>query len=252
MVCSRNRSSQDNTQGSPESFTGIRFHIIQMDRTTLSMQNGSRTSAERMLTPGQRALLSRKLHTQPGALAHSGGDVQEQLSSLWQAAIALVLQLDGLPEEALHWWAAHPAGHILLTAHHSGYCEGTLVEDERELTSVSRIPLQQIVFHIEQAAIAALFPLDHLLGCNGAPHEPWLSDGGGLTLYWQRVGQQIARLHTLGYGLSEPARQDVHIYLAEGLYLALNDRRRLNMNDPKLERLLKSSLLSTSFWRNFQ
>jgi hypothetical protein len=203
------------------------------------------------LSPGQKALLAQKVHVTPGALARSSGDVQQRLLSSWQAATTLVATLAGLPDEGFRWWAEQSAGHILLTEQEGGYEAGPLQVGDHHLTAVVRIPLSQIVDHPQKAASRALFPLDHLLGCAGLPTGRWLSEGGGIDQRWQRIGSQIAHLYELGYSLSEEGRHDPRVYLAEGVLAALHNRRQLNTADPKLDRLLHTSLLSSAFWRNF-
>lgn len=203
------------------------------------------------LTAGQRALLHQKIHIRPDALARSRGDLHERLPSAWQAAIEIAHSLRGLPEDALLWWAEQAAGHILLTADERGYRVDPVEHGDDLLRGVALIPLRQILGERAQAAMCALQPLDHLLGCGGAD-GPWLSDGGGVSPRWAQIGGQIASLFALSYGLSEDARNDPHLYLAEGLWTAIHDRRRLNVADPKLARLLQSSLLSASFWRRFR
>jgi hypothetical protein len=205
-----------------------------------------------LLTDGERALLHHKIHVRPDALARSRGDVQERLPSSWQAAIEIAAQWRGLPEDALLWWAEQPTGHILLTAGESGYSADPLEHAGDMLVGVALIPLRQILYQRDQAAIHAILPLDHLLGCGGDGEGRWLSEGGAIHPRWARIGGQIADLFALGYGLSEAGRQDPHIYLAEGLWTAIHDRRRLNLADPKLDRLLRSSLLSAPFWRKFR
>ncbi|MBX2998436.1 MAG: hypothetical protein KF893_07980 [Caldilineaceae bacterium] len=205
-----------------------------------------------LLTEGQRALLRHKIHVRADALARSRGDVQERLPSSWRAAVEIVHHLGGLPEDAFLWWAEQPAGHILLTAGESGYSADPLEHAGNVLTGVASIPLRQILYEPEQATIRALLPLDHLLGCGGDVQDRWLSEGEGIHPRWARIGAQIADLFTLGYGLSEAGREDPHHYLAEGLWTAIHDRRRLNLADPKLDRLLRSSLLSPPFWRKFR
>jgi hypothetical protein len=208
-------------------------------------------SASSSLSPGQRALLAHKVHIRPGALARSTGDVQQRLISVWQAATTLVAQLSGLPEESFRWWAEQPAGHILLTEEDHGYETGLLHVGEQQLHAVVLIPLSQILYFPQKAASRALFPLDHLLGCAGLSAGSWLSEGGGVDQRWQRIGTQLVHLYELGYGLSDEGRHEPRSYLAEGIVAALHNRRQLNTADPKLDRLLHGSLLSSAFWRNF-
>jgi hypothetical protein len=205
-----------------------------------------------LLTEGQRALLRHKIHVRTDALARSRGDVHERLSSSWQAAIEIAHQLRGLPEDAFFWWAEQPAGHILLTADERGYSRDALEHAGQTLRGVAFVPLGQILYERTQATISALFPLDHLLGCGAEADGQWLSEGGGVHPRWAKIGKQIAQLFDLDYGLSVAGCRDPHHYLAEGLWTALHDRRRLNLADPKLDRLLRSSLLSSPFWHKFR
>jgi len=200
------------------------------------------------LSTSQRLLLQRKIHVSAEAYAQGGRAVQRRFPSGWSAAMAIARQLGGLPQTALRWWAEQPHGHLLLTAGDASYAASLSVDGEM-LTAVSAVPMGWLVEEEERALAAALRPLDHLLGCGGAAGDAWLSDGGGITPQWRRIGAQIARLFPLGYGTSEVSRQDPHAYLAAGLAAALTDRRRLNVDDPKLERLLGASLLSPSFWQ---
>ena len=202
-------------------------------------------------SPGLRALLREKIHLARGALAGSPGHVQERLASGWDGALALAHLLTKLPDAGLAWWAQQPRGHILLTAQAQAYATGELLHGQDTLEAVARVPLPLLVTRPAEALALALQPLDHLLGCHGQADGPWLSDGGGITPRWRRVGEQVARLFPLGYGLSPQARTDPHAYLAQGLALALLDPRRLQTEDPKLHRLLRDSLLNAGFWRHF-
>lgn len=203
------------------------------------------------LSSGLRLLLQQKIHVAADAYAGSGRAAQARFPSGWSAAIETVRLLGALPEDAIHWWAEQPAGHLLLTAGDDSYAD-FLAVDEVELRGVAQLPMAWLVDEPARALAAALRPLDHLLGCGGGPDGRWLSNGGGISSRWQRVGAEIAQLFPLGYGPTEASRQDPHAYLAEGLALALQARRQLNAQDPKLERLLAASLLSNGFWRNFR
>ncbi len=200
---------------------------------------------------GLRALLREKIHLARGALARSPGHVQERLASGWDGVMALAGLLAELPDTGLGWWAQQPRGHILLTAQAQEYAAGELLHGQETLEAVAQVPLPLLVTAPEAVLALALQPLDHLLGCRGQAGGPWLSDGGGITPRWRRVGEQVVRLFPLGYGLSPQAQMDPHAYLAQGMALALLDPRRLQTADPKLHRLLQGSLLNPGFWRHF-
>lgn len=203
------------------------------------------------LSPAQRMLLQRKIHVAPDAYAASPGPVQMHFASGWSGAIEAARLLAGLPEDGLIWWAEQPNGHLLLTGEEWGYADSAVVEGET-VEGVALLPLEWLTGDVRVALAGLVRPLDHLLGCGGMADGVWLSQGGGISPRWQRIGQQIARLFPLGYGGTAASRQDSRAYLAEGLALALTDRHRLNREDPKLERLLVGSLLSPGFWRNFR
>jgi len=201
------------------------------------------------LSASQQRLLHNKIHVADGAYAASGRGVQGRFASGWSAALHVAQLLGGLPDAALGWWAEQPGGHLLLTSGDDGY-RAALAVDEELRQGVACLPLAWVIEGNREGLAAALRPLDHLLGCAGAEGH-WLSEGGGITPRWARIGGQIAGLFRLGYGESPASRQNAHAYLAEGLALALINRRRLNVNDPKLERLLFASLLSEGFWQHF-
>ncbi len=203
------------------------------------------------LSPGLRLLLQQKIHVAADAYARSGRDVQARFPSGWSGAIETARLLGNLPEDAIHWWAEQPHGHLLLTAGDDSYADALAV-DEVELRGVARLPMAWLLDESARTLAAILHPLDHLLGCGGRADGRWLSDGSGISPRWQQVGVQIAALFALGYGATEVSRGDPHAYLAEGLALALEDQRQLNAQDPKLERLLSASLLSNGFWHNFR
>jgi hypothetical protein len=91
--------------------------------------------------------------------------------------------------------------------------------------------------------------LDHLLGCRGDPLGGWLSDGHGLNHSWRERGRQVAPLFELGYAIDEVAATSSRQYFARSVAWYIQDRRRLNVTDPLIERLLRQTLFSESFCR---
>ncbi|MEM4724162.1 MAG: hypothetical protein QXP01_04050, partial [Candidatus Hadarchaeum sp.] len=76
--------------------------------------------------------------------------------------------------------------------------------------------------------------------------------GGGVNDALQKVGAGIAELFRLGYGFDAEACRDVRSYFARSLALYLHDRRALNVADPRMERLLRTTLFADAFWHFLQ
>ncbi len=153
-----------------------------------------------------------------------------------------------LPASLLDWWVSLPTGHVLVTAQTSQYTVGLLADETRPLQHVAQVNLQDILGPALFFWVATL--LDHHLGTGGVTAGRWLSDGGGFNAHWLDIGQRIHQLAGLGYGLSLEAETNPHTYFAEGVAQYVDDRRRLNVHDPKLERLLHTSLMDEDFCRH--
>lgn len=152
-----------------------------------------------------------------------------------------------LPAALLDWWVSLPTGHVLITAQTNSYTVGQLVDEPRQLQNVACISLHDLIGPSLFFWLAML--LDHHLGTGGAAEGPWLSDGGGFNARWLEVGQRVHQLAGLGYGSSVESQTDPHVYFAEGVATYLNDRHALNVQDPKLERLLHTTLMDEDFCR---
>jgi len=213
-----------------------------------SISTESHNSRSSGLSDVQRQLLQSRVVGQPGA--PKWAPAEAPFTTTWGGGIYLVSLLGGLPTSLLIWWAAQGAGHILLTTGEGGYVPGELIVGDLTLRSVSRVPLDLLAQDPLAALALALQPLDHLLGCNGEEGGAWLSEGGGITPALQEIGRQIHDLFRLGYGMTPAAQIDPRAYLAQGIVAILHQGRRLNTADPKLDRLLRGSLLNEGFCRN--
>jgi hypothetical protein len=89
--------------------------------------------------------------------------------------------------------------------------------------------------------------LDHLLGSDGRDGGPWLSEGSGRSPAWQEVAERLQRQFHLGYG-PEEIQDRPQAYFAWGLRTYLTDRQALNVLDPGLERLLRTTIMDSQFW----
>jgi hypothetical protein len=195
-----------------------------------------------------RSLTRDKLHLRPGALAAAPPAIRVHFESDWEPVVVFRRQLERFPVGLIQFWSLQERGHVIVGADVSRYVPGPQQSGTHELDGVAHVSLDDLVLANNQPLLAIGHLLDHLIGCLGAMEEAWLSDGGGITPRWREVGEALQELHALGYSESEAARADVHRYFAEGLAGFCRDRRRLNVADPLLERLLGRTVMSESFW----
>ncbi len=203
------------------------------------------------LTPTLRQLLHEHIHLAPAAWTQAPAPVRASFSSPFEPAQRLAHELERLPPSLLTWWAALPDAHILL-GDQRGYSRGRLPDDPHGRANVVQIALADLANPAEGLGHAWFWIahlLDHHLGCLDTAEGPWLSDGAGFSPRWQEVGQRIAALARLGYSAQPEAAANPHAYLAAGVALFIADRAALNVQDPKLERLLATTLLHEGFCR---
>lgn len=207
------------------------------------------------LTPALRQLLHEHIHLAPTAWTQAAAPVRARFSSPFEPAQRLAQALARLPAPLLEWWAALPGGHLLIGAQGSYRSDPIFLrpDDPHPRAGVAQIALADLsnpAGGLGDAWFWVAHLLDHHLGCLGAANGAWLSDGAGITPRWQEVGQRIAGLAQLGYNPRLAASGgDPHAYLAAGLALFITDRAALNVQDPKLERLLATTLLHAGFCR---
>lgn len=203
------------------------------------------------LTPTLRQLLHAHIHLAPAAWTQAPASVRGSFNSPFEPAQRLAAGLERLPPSLLTWWAALPHAHILI-GDQRGYMPGRLPDDPHDRANVVQIALADLANAAGSLGdgwfwIAHL--LDHHLGCLGQADGAWLSDGAGFSPRWQEVGRPIAALARLGYSPQPDAAANPHVYLAAGVALFIADRPTLNVQDPKLERLLATTMLHEGFCR---
>jgi hypothetical protein len=186
-----------------------------------------------------RALLADKLHAFPDPWGRAPGLL---LRTLMQ-------QVRPLPVMLLRWWAAHPRGHVVIAGDGRGYIPGPQTAGAYALDCVAWVAADALLSGDKSPLEAIAHLLDHLLGCNGEEEGDWLSEGGGISPRWCEVGTRLRELFALGYGPTAETRTDPRAYFAWGFVLSLRDPRALNVTDPRLERLLRTTLLKDDFWR---
>jgi hypothetical protein len=190
-----------------------------------------------------------RIHVAPRALELSPV-AQKRFTHIWAPLHDLVAKLRALPSGLVRFWLDQPGGHVVITHQSSRYEPGEQPLKRQVLRNVAYVEASALA----QDSLEALVPighlLDHLLGSSGTAEGLWLSEGGGVNPALREVGARIVELFALGYGFDGAACHDVHAYFARSLALYLQDRRALNAADPLVEKLLRTALLSQSFWRS--
>jgi len=191
-----------------------------------------------------------RIHVAPRALELSSQAAQQRFTHIWAPLEELLTRLQPLPEGLVRFWLKQPGGHVVITHLPSRYDAGEHLLKRLVLRNVAHIAVSDLALDSLEALVPAGYLLDHLLGSAGAEGGLWLSDGGGVNPALREVGARVVELFPLGYGFDEAACTDPHAYFARSLALYLHDRRALNVADPLMERLLRSTLLSDAFWHS--
>jgi len=194
-----------------------------------------------------RALLRDKVHVQRGIVARLPSAQAERLRSPLDLSRLLLHPLNASPAALLSFWAYHPRGHAVINLERAGYQPGLHPVGRYTMDCVAWVTVRRLLDEPQLAPPIAHL-LDHLLGSDGDPDGPWLSDGAGRSPIWAEVAARLVREFKLGYAPGEAATNP-HMYFAWGLRTYLSDRPSLNVADPGLERLLRTTLLDPGFWR---
>lgn len=194
-----------------------------------------------------RKLLRDKVHVQRGTVARLSSVQAERLRSPLDLARLLLYPLSAAPAALLGFWADHPRGHAVVNPQREGYEPGRQPVGRYEMDGVAWVAARRVLQE-PQLALPVAHLLDHLLGSEGETGGPWLSDGPGRSPAWADVAMRLQREFKLGYAPGEAAT-DPHLYFAWGLRTYLADRTSLNVADPGLERLLRTTVFDPAFWR---
>lgn len=195
-----------------------------------------------------RALLREKVHSQPGTLARLPSGQAERLASPLELGRLALAPLSRAPLELLAFWQTHPRGHLAINPLRHAYVAGMQPVGRRDYDGVAWLAAPRLLAEPGLASPLANL-LDHLLGSDGQPGGLRLSDGGGRTAAWADVGQRLSHQFSLGYAPPEAAGSPA-AYFAWGLAGYLAAAPSLNRVDPGLERLLRSSVFNSQFWRS--
>ena len=195
-----------------------------------------------------RALWRAKMHLEPHVWSLVPPSVQAAYEHPWQPAERLFDLVRPWPLGLLRAWQDSRRGHVIFGRLPSQYRPGPLPWREETLEGVCHISLQELLQEETRVLLALFQMMDHLLGSDGAPDGPWLSDGAGITPALAAVGAQVAQSYALGYWQGALEVRDAHDYFAHTLWLHLHDPRRLNVLDPLLHKLYRRTLMNDTFW----
>jgi hypothetical protein len=200
----------------------------------------------------KRALFARlkveRMHIVPRALELSPVEVQRRFPHAWAPLEELVKQLRAFPAGLVHFWLEQPGGHVVLTHLPSRYVVGEQKLKGHPLHHVAYVRLSDLADGSLEALVPIGHLLDHLLSAAGGEEGLWFSEGGGMNRTLQGLGASIVALFALGYGFDTEACRDVRSYFARSFALYLHDRRALNVADPQMEKLLRTTLFAEAFW----
>lgn len=194
-------------------------------------------------------LLETRVHIVSGSLAASPGHVTEHFATPAAALDATRPWLLHLPDPLLAQWLAAPGGHVVLNAGQHGFVPGDNIYQGRTLVDVAWLKLAVY----PDDPVAFLAPLGHLIAhllgwssglssYSGAQAQPTLDPAAPVLRAWEQFVSGVQSCFRAGYGLGTAAQTDATAYLAEGIAAYLDDRRRLNIRDPRLDKLLASTV----------
>lgn len=189
-----------------------------------------------------------KMHVEPRALELSPPAVRDSYAHIWEPADILRADLCAFPLGLLCVWQESTRGHVVFTHRPSCYRPGPQPWRDTTIESVSYLSLTDLIDNKSVAMLPLLNLLDHILGSEAVAGEPWLSDGGGITVALRDVGRRFLQIHALGYGHDELGAATAHDYFAHTLWLCLQDPRRLNVIDPLVHKLYRGTLMREGFW----
>ncbi len=190
-----------------------------------------------------------RVHVAPRAFELSSAPVRRRYSNMWEPVEDVATRLHSFPLGLVRFWLSQPGGHVVLTNLPSSYVGGELRLKHGPASNVACVGIADLAAGSPEALVPLGHLLDHLAGCGGAPEGQWLSEGGGISPDLVAVGMRVQKLFALGYGFDTAARRDERTYFARSLAMYLTDRRVLNVADPQIEKLFRTTLFSEGFWR---
>jgi hypothetical protein len=193
--------------------------------------------------------LRARLRTAPDLLSRAAPATRRQFGHAWAPTAVVQRQVHLFPQALRDYLIDCSTGWLVVAPRPSGYAPGPQPFRGTTLHHVAYLSVDDLAAANEAPLHAIAHLVDHHLGCGGAPEGSWFSEGGGPTSGWQEAGARISGLFALGYAVDQVAAATLRDYFAQSLAVYCLNRQRLNVADPPIYRLLKSTLLSDAFWR---
>ena len=162
--------------------------------------------------------------------------VQALVHPLEQPAIRSLIQ------PLIQRWLAAPGGHIILNNQRHGFVSGNNRYRQRILEDVAWLKLAFV-----SEDVHFMTPVGMLIARIAGWEQE--TESGPALKGWKQFEIGVKGCFRAGYGISSEAQQDAKAYLAEGIAHFLVDRQRLNRHDPRLEKLLVSTLFNPDAYR---
>lgn len=163
-----------------------------------------------------------------------------------------------LPTGLLAHLTAHASGHLVvvpevppgLPSRRSCYVEGPVTIEGRTFHNVILLLAEDLARGEGVAQHELVHLLDHLLGSDGRPGEPYLSEGVGATPALAELGERLRLLYRqrpcLGY---RAARCGPRSYFARSVQEYCVRPAKLEQEDPEMYRFLNETFLAEAFWK---
>lgn len=184
------------------------------------------------------------LHILPDTLTHSPGHIAEHFATPMAALNGVERLLRPLPEPLRQRWLAAPDGHVVVNTSLHAFVAGPNQVFKRTLQDVA---WARADFLVDDPA-AFLTPIGHLI--HHLILDLWQLQRQPASAAWAQFWGGVLSCHRAGYARTPEARANAGLYLAEGIACWLVDRRSLNLQDPRLEKLLTATLFDAHFYEN--
>lgn len=191
--------------------------------------------------------LTSHMHAAPDA--HAGLD---QFDAAWDVAERALQHLRRLPAPMLHAWAAQPLGHIVVGPDESRYEPETVLWRDLRTNAVIFINATHVTERTPDFWIPIGAWIDHWLGSGGAVAGARLSDGESFsTPPLDDAASRLQRVLGRRYAENFLDTTDYHEIFARGFGWMMIDQQTLSAADPHLAKWFRSTILRTSFWKQF-